>query len=50
MRIMDIMEAGGMALVIDSQESYDGFVKWLNVQFNNNQKAQNRVEGKYEPR
>jgi hypothetical protein len=50
MRIANILEAGGMALVIDSQESYDGFVNWLNVQFISRQKAQNRAEGKYEQR
>lgn len=46
----DVLEAGGVAVVIDSQESYDGFVKWLNVRFNEAVTTQNKSEGKYESR
>jgi hypothetical protein len=48
--LSDVLEAGGVAVVIDSQESYDGFVKWLNVRFNEAVTAHNKAEGKYEPR
>lgn len=40
----DVLEAGGRAIVIQSEEDYDGFVKWLNSFFDAQQRAQNKAD------